>query len=171
MVGFSNYLVNLVNELEKSREALIRGVQRELGISHADAEDCFQDAYVKLTRSSNEGILDPNESGRRYFCKLLRNACFDFLRLRRRRPVDLEDASSFPSKSKSPFDEVVLQEDLGIYKKAIALMPPSRYEAFKLYVIDGLSREEVAQRLGLKLNAVSVRVHRAEKFLRENIGV
>ena len=169
MVNFSHYLVNLVNDLEKSRVILIEGVRSRLGISYCDVEDCFQEAYLGLIESSESSRLDSNKSGRGYFCKSLRNACLDFLRSRRKKLVTLEDDSFFPSLAKSPFDEVALQEDLKSYEKAVDLMPRSCYEAFKLYVIDGLSREEVAQRLGLRLNAVSVRVHRAEKFLRRKI--
>ncbi|MBS3083177.1 sigma-70 family RNA polymerase sigma factor [Candidatus Pacearchaeota archaeon] len=171
MVSFSDYFVDLVNELEKSKDTLIRGVQLRLGISYCDAEDCFQNAYVGLVQSSIDGRLDSDRSGRGYFCESLRNACLDFLRLKRKMPVNLEDASSFPGSSKGPSDEAVLHEDLERYERAVASMPCSCYDAFKLYVVDGLSREEVAQRLGLRLNAVSVRVHRAEKFLMKKMTV
>ena len=170
MVSFSkDYFVGLVDELERSKDALIRGVQLRLGISYCDAQDCFQDAYVGLIKSSNEGRLDSDKSGRGYFCESLRNACIDFLRLKRKRFSTIDDVSSFPSDVREPFDDVVMQEDLRNFERARALMPYSLLETYRLYVIEGLSRDEVAQRLGLRLNAVSVRVHRAEKFLRKNI--
>ena len=93
----------------------------------------------------------------------------DFLRLKRKRFSTIEDVSSFPSDSKTPLEEVSLQEEMRYLEKTSALMSPSLLETYRLYVIEGFSRDEVAQRLGLRLNAVSVRVHRAEKFLRKNI--
>ncbi|MEK6792559.1 MAG: sigma-70 family RNA polymerase sigma factor [Nanoarchaeota archaeon] len=172
MVRFSNYFVDLVDELEKSKDTLIGQVQLKLGINYCDAEDCFQEAYVGLIESSKDGRLDPNKSGRGYFCEILKNTCLNFLRnrkIRMNKTSVLDDIASFPSDSKSPLDEITSEETFKNVERVWASMPRSCYEAFKLYVVEGICRDEVAQRLGLRLNAVSVRVNRARKFLRKNI--
>ena len=171
MVSLSkDYFVGLVDELERSKETLIRRVQSKLGISYCDAQDCFQEAYVGLIESSNGGRLDANKSGRRYFCRALKNVCLDFLRSRRRRFPTLEDPSYFPSDAETPFNEAALQEELRNFRMVRDLIPPSCSEAFRLYVTEGLSRAEVAQRLGLRPNTVSVKVNRAMDFIRSRIG-
>jgi len=53
---------------------------------------------------------------------------------------------------------------------ALGELPPKQREVIVLHAIEGLSGEEIAAALGIKANAVWVRLHRARKRLRDRLG-
>ena len=70
----------------------------------------------------------------------------------------------------SPPDEVVAHKELGAaLDAAIALLDPMYREVLVLRDVEGLTSPEVAEVLGLKIDAVKTRLHRARAMLRARL--
>jgi RNA polymerase sigma-70 factor (ECF subfamily) len=65
-------------------------------------------------------------------------------------------------------------DDRLVARRAIAAalrsLPDSQREVIVLHAMEGLTGEEIAEALGIKANAVWVRLHRARKRLQERLG-
>ena len=121
------------------------------------AEDAVQTAAVK-------GLLNLKNIRRpgsfvSWFAKITRYTCIDFLRHKKRILEDSLDADKGRSAPEpAPFSRVDQQRCL---LSEISKLPPSQAIVIQLRFLEDLGSEEIADQLGLKRNAVEVRLHRA----------
>src|SRR5262249_34379650 len=72
--------------------------------------------------------------------------------------------------SPSALDEAITEESIGRLFSAIDSLPENLRLVIHLRVFEGLSYREIAEVTGLSTDAVSVRLHRARKALKQRIG-
>ena len=141
------------------------------GDSAADAaQDAFLSAFRNL-RSFRGG------SFRSWMLRIATNACYDVLRVRKRRPSvsldiasDTEDDASplqIPDNAEAP-DEFALRRELAsAIQHGLASLPEEQRVILILSDIQGLAYEEIAQITDTNLGTVKSRLSRGRARLRE----
>lgn len=149
-------------------------VARAILADDAEAEDVMQEAYVRVFRE-----LANFRGEARFSTWLTRIACHEALaRARKRRRlvpiVGGEPPEPPSSESLGPERELENRELQAVLREAVELLPDPLRSVFCLREVEGLSTEETADALGLSVENVRVRLHRAKRSLRgtldERIG-
>lgn len=139
-----------------------------------DAEDVTQEVFLKVWRSLDtyKEVASPGV----WIMQIAKNACFDYLRGRKRtqteplyevydgeqveRPLADEDVQSNPAAA------AVQDERRQAVARAIMQLPPEHREVLVLRYIDGLSYEQMAKVLKERQGTVKSRLWRAKKSLK-----
>lgn len=149
-------------------------VARSILADDAEAEDVMQEAYVRAFRE-----LAHFRGEARFATWLTRIACHEALARARKRQRLVSIAGGEPPEPPStgtlgPERELENRELQTILRDAVELLPDPLRAVFCLREIEGLSTEETAEALGLTVENVRVRLHRAKRSLRgmldERIG-
>jgi RNA polymerase sigma-70 factor, ECF subfamily len=151
--------------MRRHNRKLYRAVRSVLR-SESEIEDVMQQAYVAAFQH-----LDQFAGTARFSTWLIRIAVNEALaRVRRsHRFVDgaAEDVATRRSHERDPEARAADGELRRVLEEAIDGLAPSYRTVFVLREIEDLSTEEVAELLGLSVEAVKVRLHRARKQLRD----
>ncbi|GIV59076.1 RNA polymerase sigma-70 factor [Rhodocaloribacter litoris] len=139
-------------------------------ITH-DQEACYdilQDVYAKLWRIREQ--IDPDRSLKALLYQMVRNYALNHERQKRRHattPLDgLPVEPSTPERVEEDLDAAALQNRLHAW---IAEMPERRRLAFSLSRFEGLSHEEIAERMNLAPKTVNNHIVLALQYLRERL--
>lgn len=134
---------------------------RVLGDREA-AADAFQETFIRLLQSAKRLIELENVKG--YILRIARNLCLNEKKRRSIAPdVEFDESMYNPGVSrKAERDEM-----LGLIEMAVELLPIDMREAFVLREYDGLSYNDIAQVLNVRLETAKVRVFRARQRLRD----
>ena len=135
-----------------------------------DAEDLTQEVFVRVFRSLSSYRPGTFEG---WLHRITTNLFLDQARRRSRIRFDAlaEDAESrMPGRVPAP--EVQVQDQLfdDDVESALADLPPDFRAAVVLCDIEGLSYDEIADVLGLKLGTVRSRIHRGRSMLRKSLA-
>jgi RNA polymerase sigma-70 factor (ECF subfamily) len=131
-----------------------------------DAEDLTQEVFVRVFRSLSTYTPGTFEG---WLHRITTNLFLDQVRRKKRIRFDAlaDDASErLPGREPDPsraYDEAHLDDDV---QRALDALPPDFRAAVVLCDIEGLSYEEVAATLGIKLGTVRSRIHRGRSQLR-----
>ncbi|WP_394939148.1 RNA polymerase sigma factor SigE [Psychromicrobium sp. YIM B11713] len=135
-----------------------------------DAEDLTQEVFVRVFRSLanfTPGTLDG------WLHRITTNLFLDQARRKSRIRFDAlaEDAESrLPGREPGPERSFEFNNlDLDI-QQALDALPPDFRAAVVLCDLEGLSYDEVAEALGVKLGTVRSRIHRGRTMLRESLA-
>jgi RNA polymerase sigma-70 factor (ECF subfamily) len=135
-----------------------------------DAEDLTQEVFVRVFRSLENfkpGTLDG------WLHRITTNLFLDQARRKTRIRFDAlaEDAESrIPGREPDPEQSFELNNlDLDV-QAALEELPPDFRAAVVLCDLEGLSYDEVAEALGVKLGTVRSRIHRGRTMLREKLA-
>jgi RNA polymerase sigma-70 factor, ECF subfamily len=135
--------------------------------NHADAADCFQDAFLAAVRLAGEGPVHDWPAMLRH---LTTARALDLLRARYRQRNCLDaaaDADCQVSPEAGPEQQAEAAELADRLRLALAQLPSQQAEVFCLACLDQLTYDEVGERLGLTTNSVGVLLHRARGRLQE----
>ena len=123
----------------------------------ADAEDCFQNTFIKLFQKSPD-FRDENHL-KAWLIRVAINECKDHLRLRSRE-LSLEPALS----------RTVSHEDERDVSWALLRTEPKYREVLYLYYCERYKVNEIAHILGKNPNTVKTLLKRGREQLRKNYG-
>ena len=134
-----------------------------------DAEDLTQEVFVRVFRA-----LDRYRPGtfEGWLHRITTNLFLDLARRRARIRFEAlpDDAERVPGRERSP-EQVYIDENLDDdVQRALAALPPDFRAPVVLCDIEGLSYEEIAATLGVKLGTVRSRIHRGRSQLREALA-
>ena len=133
-----------------------------------DAEDAVQETLwaaagaLKTFRGAATSITS-------WLFTIVRRECLRLLEGHRRAPVPLEEAEGVPSGAPVPEEAVdaILANEL--LAAALADLDPSYRDVILLRDIQELSAPEAAMRLGISVDALKSRLHRARVSLRHGV--
>jgi RNA polymerase sigma-70 factor (ECF subfamily) len=150
--------------VERYRAEFGRYAVAVLGDSDA-AADAIQEAFIR----AYDGLASCREPERfgSWFFRILQNQCRNAL-ARVRKTVDVADADpASPHRT----DALVEQAELAaVLETALGALTAEQREALVLKHVEGRSYEEMSQLLGVGVDALKMRVHRARDALREILG-
>ena len=135
-----------------------------------DAEDLTQEVFVRVFRSLSSYTPGTFEG---WLHRITTNLFLDQARRKSKIRFDAlaDDADNrLPSRSATPdmqFVDTLFDDDV---EAALADLPPDFRAAVVLCDIEGLSYEEIADVLGLKLGTVRSRIHRGRSMLRKSLA-
>jgi RNA polymerase sigma-70 factor, ECF subfamily len=158
--------------LAHSAPQLLRYAQR-MCRDRADAEDVLQDALLSATREI--GAFRGESSFSSWLYALARSACSRRRRRMLDRPgmaVPLEEGSEsrvFASHDPGPETLVTQRETARLLDEALATLDEAAREVLVLRDVEGLTAPEVAHVLGISVEAVKSRLHRARATLRATL--
>ena len=135
-----------------------------------DAEDLTQEVFVRVFRSLERYTPGSFEG---WLHRITTNLFLDGVRRKQRirfdsLPENAEDR--FPGRDRSPADDhadAMFDDDI---QRALDELSPEFRAAVVLCDVEGLSYEEVADVLGIKLGTVRSRIHRGRSQLREALA-
>src|SRR3954462_3895326 len=131
-----------------------------------DAEDLTQETFIRVFRSLADYRPGTFEG---WLHRITTNLFLDMARRRQRIRFDPlpEDTERIQGRDKSP-DQVYFEAHLDPdVQAALGALPPEFRAAVVLCDIEGLSYEEIAATLGVKLGTVRSRIHRGRSMLRK----
>ena len=132
------------------------------------AEDVVQDAFVKLWEDPGRWQAQRNNKFTTWFYRVVVNSCLDWQK--RKRPIQLGDRElSIVDDRETPDIAILQAEKHKVLEKEIAALPERQRIALNLCFDEGLSNQEAAEVMGLKLKALQSLVMRAKTTLKERL--
>ncbi len=134
---------------------------RRLVVSHDDAQDATQEAFIRIFRSFHQ-FKDEN-SFRGWIFRIATNEALRLIDARKQDQVSLEQNENGANLIMA--DNYVDYHDLEAAKlqKAILTLPAKQQAAFNLRYYDELSYEEIAEATGSTPSAVKMNFHIAKE--------
>jgi RNA polymerase sigma-70 factor (ECF subfamily) len=143
---------------------------RVLGDADA-AADATQDAFLSAYRAI---ARFRGGSFRSWLMRIVTNACYDQLRVKKRRPTTSIDEDEDPDRQEWNVDPgerpeaFVLRQELGqAIQRGLETLPPDQRTVVVLCDIQGMSYEEIAETMSTSLGTVKSRLSRGRSKLRD----
>ena len=134
---------------------------------HDDAEDLTQEIFLKVFKSLDKFNRDADFST--WLSSVARNYCIDHYRAsKREKEVVVEDLLAFdlaPASSGNPHRALEDRDRRSFLRRGLDLLPSKLREAVILRDLQGLSYQEMADRLGLPEGTVKSRINRGREEL------
>lgn len=132
------------------------------------AEDITQDVFMRFWQALKEGTVLRNDRALLY--AIARNLVIDWYRKKKETSLDAltEEGIEIEGSNEVPILENAMNQE--VLRVVYTLDEPSR-EAILLRFVEGFSPAEIAALNGESPNAVSVRINRALKKVREELRV
>lgn len=135
-----------------------------------EAEDAMQQAWLQAWRRLPQ--LDEPEAVAGWLARIAANEALG--RVRRREPIDPlpEDDAMGPADARAidPERQAAAREQVRAVEAAVDRLPAPQRAAFVLRDVEGLDTEEAAEVLGVSTAALRVRLFRAHRALRRELG-
>lgn len=154
-----------INQRKKLHNTLINKMR-----DWQDIEDVIQDTFVEALRSAEKFREDATAETWVYsIClNVMRN---DWKRKQIRDVHDLTpDFDDVAEDSRDPYDVASRIEMLELIMRAADKIPRDTYEAFNLVVIDGISYEDAATKLGIPIGTVRSRIFRVRETIQQSMA-
>jgi RNA polymerase sigma-70 factor (ECF subfamily) len=153
-----------VREILPLEAALMQFLQHNWR-NKSDIADLRQDIYIQVYESALKGLP---ESSRAFLFTVARHLLIR--RMRREQIVPFEAVSDFDAlgaaiETPGPENSVIARDELRRLQGAVDRLPPRAREAFVMQQVEGLSRREIAQRMGVSEKTVKTHLRDAGRTL------
>ena len=154
------------DEIVRTHSARVYRLAYRLTGNKYDAEDLTQDVFIRVFRSLSTYTPGTFEG---WLHRITTNLFLDHARRKQRIRFDAladDAAERLPGREPSPaqvYEDTHLDPEV---QAALGALPPDFRAAVVLCDIEGLSYEEIAATLGIKLGTVRSRIHRGRSQLR-----
>ena len=153
------------DEVVRTHSARVYRLAYRLTGNPYDAEDLTQEVFVRVFRSLASYTPGTFEG---WLHRITTNLFLDTVRRKARIRFDAlpDDAERLPSTDRGPaqvYDDTHFDHDV---QAALDALPPDFRAAVVLCDLEGLSYEEIAATLGIKIGTVRSRIHRGRSQLR-----
>lgn len=153
--------------VQRHTERFYRLAYRYLQSKEA-AEDVVQDAFVKLWEDPGRWQAERNNKFTTWFYRVVVNLCLDWRK--KKKPLELGDQEPAIADDRiSPDIAMIHAQEQKILEQEIAALPERQRIALNLCFDEGLSNQEAAEVMGLKLKALQSLVMRAKTTLKERL--
>ncbi|MGB8650314.1 MAG: RNA polymerase sigma factor SigE [Mycobacteriales bacterium] len=153
------------DEVVRTHSARVYRLAYRLTGNPHDAEDLTQEVFVRVFRSLSSYTPGTFEG---WLHRITTNLFLDMVRRKARIRFDAlpDDTERLPGRERSPqqlYDDHHFDGDV---QAALDALPPDFRAAVVLCDLEGLSYEEIAATLGIKIGTVRSRIHRGRSQLR-----
>ncbi len=137
-----------------------------------EAEDLSQEIFLKVFRALDR--FDAEGNFQQWLIRISKNHSIDHYRRRRKDRELLLDGSlqleMTPSKTRSPYRTLELNERAEMFKRALSRLPPILKTCLTMRELEGLSYQEIATRLDVPEGTVKSRINRARSEMNRLVG-
>jgi RNA polymerase sigma-70 factor (ECF subfamily) len=151
-------------EIYESRKVMMYNIALRICKNKQDAEDCIQEAFVKIYKNISSFNFDSALST--WIYRIVVNTCLTYLKKNRKNeevkynfPEEIEDKNS--SDSDSQLKSAIERE--------ISNLPDGYRTVFVLYEVEGFSHEEISKILKISVGTSKSQLSRAKELLRERL--
>ncbi len=157
------------DEVVRTHSARVYRLAYRLTGNQYDAEDLTQEVFVRVFRSLSSYTPGTFEG---WLHRITTNLFLDMVRRKARIRFDAlpDDAERLASPDRGPaqlYDDTHFDHDV---QAALDALPPDFRAAVVLCDLEGLSYEEIAATLNIKIGTVRSRIHRGRSQLREALS-
>ena len=145
----------------------VRGFILGLVKNEAVADDLVQETFIRIQKSLDD-LRDPAKMTSWVF-RIAHNLCQDHFRRSREVPIDEEAISESNNHlGEKDLQKEIEQQEMGAcVQDKVKMLPESLRSVVLLFDTMDLSQREVAEILGITVENVKVRLHRARRRLKE----
>lgn len=135
--------------------------------SHAEAEDLTQALFLRIWEKRQ--LIDPERPMDAFLFTVAHHLVVDHLRRMARSVTaySLSGVDDIASADAAPEDRLQHRHLEDMLQHAIAALPPRRRDVFTLSRQEGLTHQQIAQRLGISVRTVEHHMSAALQFMRE----
>ena len=162
------------SSLMEIHERRMYAVALRMCANHEDAQDCLQEAMLRIYRAISS--FKGQSSFSTWVYRITMNTCLDELRRRKmRRTTSLDgllDSGWSPAEElETPENNAIRSEQRRQIDRAIASLPDDMRSAIVLRDIQGFSYEEIAEMLNANAGTIKSRISRGREKLRETLSL
>lgn len=139
--------------------------------SRADADDLFQELWLRVVRSADD--FDPTLRFSSWVYRIAVNLVRDHARRRAAAPVAATGDGALPERAdEAPAPDAIAagHQEARALERAIARLPEGQREVLVLRYLEGLGETEVAKAAGIPPGTVKSRLHHAVRGLRRELS-
>ncbi len=163
--------------LVKRYEKLVYSVSYRMMNNKEDAEDITQIVFIKVYKKIES--FKENQSFKAWICTIASNACIDEIRSRKNKQTysldknlegdDGEFKADIPSSEETPEEVIINKEKRQVILDSINELKEESRQLIILRDVQGLSYDEIAEQLDLKLGTVKSKIARSRTKLQKII--
>jgi RNA polymerase sigma-70 factor (ECF subfamily) len=131
------------------------------------AEDIVQDAFLKLWEAPERWQPERNSKFTTWFYRIVVNLCFDWQK--KKRPLALDEEVPLVDEQDTPDIAMIRTQEQHVLEQEIAALPERQRLALNLCFAEGLSNQEAAEVIGVRLKALQSLIMRAKSTLKERM--
>jgi len=131
------------------------------------AEDIVQDAFLKLWEDPGKWQPERNTKFTTWFYRIVVNLCLDWKK--KKRPLPLDEQAPILDESDPPDEEMSRIQEQRLLEREIAALPERQRTALNLCFDEGLTNQEAADVMGIRLKALQSLIMRAKTTLKERL--
>jgi len=152
--------IEAFSELVRRHQRRAYAVARAIVITHEDAEDAVQDAFLHAYRALHRFL--PDQAFGAWLHRIVANASLDITRRRK-----VRDADELPETVASPFRDPAESAELRTrLRDALAQLPARQRAVIVLHDVEGFKHAEIGQLLGIPEGTARSDLHYARSALR-----
>ena len=133
----------------------------------ADAEDVVQDVMIKCWEDIND--VNEIENIEAFSMRMTRNKSLDKLKKKGRNYLQVVEQYDLKADIDDPYEKTRQKEAISKIKDIMELLPQKQRSVISLRDVEGYSYNEIAEMLEMNMEQVKVNLHRARKYVREQL--
>jgi RNA polymerase sigma-70 factor (ECF subfamily) len=133
-----------------------------------DSEELVQEVFLKIWEKRE--MLDHSKNIKSFIFKLAVNTIYDFIRRKNIEVAFIEfTKTNFPVESDDTWQSVIFEDMKQNLQDLVEQLPVQQQKIFHLSKTEGLSNEEIAEKLNLSKRTVENHLYRAISTLKEQL--
>ena len=130
------------------------------------AHDVTQETFARAIKNADSNQI---ENERALLYRIAKNVMFDLYKEKNKIDKISFNEEEYIDNSNATEEIIIKDEETTLLMKSLDDLPKKRRQAFTLHIVDGYTREEVADIMGISLNAVEQHISRASNQIKENL--
>lgn len=169
LAGYANGDVAAARELAKRLTPMLMSYAMRTLRNRDDAEDVVQEAMLRLWKAAPGWKADGSAKVSTWVYRVVVNLCIDRLR-RSKKSVDIEAVAEPADPSPGVADKMQDTARLAALDEALGQLPARQAQAVSLRHLEGLANPEIAEIMGIGVEAVESLTARGKRKLSELLG-
>ena len=130
----------------------VRAFSKGFTKNDADADDIAQQVFIKLW--TKRAILANVRNFETYLYTITKNTVLNHMASQKAFMVDISDVRNLSTENTSPLEQIEASDLQLLIDMTVENMPPQRQAVYKLSRVEGVSNDQIAERLGLQKKTV-----------------
>lgn len=130
----------------------VRAFSKGFTKNDTDADDIAQQVFIKLW--TKRAILANVRNFETYLYTITKNTVLNHMASQKAFMVDISDVRNLSTENTSPLEQIEASDLQLLIDMTVENMPPQRQAVYKLSRVEGLSNDQIAERLGLQKKTV-----------------